>query len=211
MTGSSPLQDRADLAPVSSSRVVYDGRVWDIWEETFDLGDAGQLTRDLMMHPGAVSVLALDEQDRVLLIQQYRHPIGTYEWELPAGLLDVAGEPLVETARRELFEEADVRAGQWHTLLDYYSSPGGSSEALRIFLARDVHEVPVPERHQRDGEELGMPVRWVPLDEVRRAVLDGQIHNPSLLLAVLAASAMRDENWTALRPADAPWLPVRRP
>lgn len=206
-----PLADRAELAPVSESKVVYDGRVWDVWEESFDLGAAGTLTRDLLMHPGAVSVLALDDQERVLLIQQYRHPIGTYEWELPAGLLDVPGEPLVETARRELFEEADVRAGEWHTLLDYYSTPGGSSEALRIFLARDLTEVPEAERHERDAEELGMPVRWVPLSEVVDAVLDGRVHNPSLLLGSLAAQALRTEGWARLRPADAPWLPVRHP
>lgn len=210
MSDQEPLVDRPHLSPVTSSRVVYDGRVWDVWEETFDLGAAGSLTRDLQMHPGAVSVLALDDDDRVLLIQQYRHPIGMFEWELPAGLLDVPDEPLVETARRELHEEADVRAEEWHTLVDYYSSPGGSSEALRIFLARGLSEVPEDERHERDAEELGMPVRWVPLDEARQAVLDGRVHNPALIIGVLGAHAMRATGWSQLRPADAPWLPVRR-
>jgi len=200
-----PLADRVDPRPVVASRRLFTGRVWDVVEESFDLGEAGRLTREIVVHPGAVAVLALDADDRVLLIQQYRHPVGAFEWELPAGLLDVAGEPPHLTAARELAEETDHAARSWRTLLDYVSSPGGSTEALRIFLARELTLVPEAERHVRTGEELGMPLRWAPLEELRAAVLADAVHNPSLVIGVLAALAARDRGWADLRPADAPW------
>ncbi len=202
---SEPLADRVEPSHPTSSGLLFTGRVWDIVEETFDLGAAGSLTREIVDHPGAVAVLALDDEDRVLLIQQYRHPVGAFEWELPAGLLDVDGEPPHVTAARELHEEVDRTATSWHTLVDYVSSPGGSTEALRIFLARGIAEVPVGERYVRHGEEMGMPVRWASLEEVRDAVLADAVHNPSLLLGVLVALAARDRGWRDLRPVDAPW------
>jgi ADP-ribose pyrophosphatase len=90
-------------------------------------------------------------------------------------------------------------------LADYRSSPGGLDEALRIFLARDLSQVPAPERHERSGEELGMPVRWVPLEEARAAVLGGRVQNATTVIAVLAALASREQGWATLRPHDAPW------
>ena len=108
-------------------------------------------------------------------------------------------------AARELHEEADLVAGTWHVLADYVSSPGGLDEALRIYLARDLTEVPHDERHTRDGEELGMQLRWVPLEDVRDAFLAGEVHNATLGIAVLAALAAREQDWATLRPADAPW------
>ncbi len=200
-----PLADRVDPQPLTASRRLFQGRVWDVVEETFSLGPAGPLTREVVDHPGAVAVLALDAEDRVLLIQQYRHPVGAFEWELPAGLLDVDGEPPHQTAARELHEEVDRTAGRWHTLLDYLASPGGSTEAMRIYLARDLALVPEPERHERTGEEHGMPTRWAHLEEVREAVLTARLHNPALALGVLAALAARDRGWRDLRPVDAPW------
>ena len=102
-------------------------------------------------------------------------------------------------------EEADLVAGEWHLLLDHYASPGGSSESLRVFLARDLHDVPEDDRHQRDAEELGMPMRRVPLDEVVEAALAGDVHNGTLMIAVLAASRLRDRGWAGLRSVDEPW------
>ena len=131
-----PLRDRLDPRPVRSAERPFRGRVWDVVSEEVDLGEGGVVTRDFVDHTGAVAVLALDDDDRVVLVQQYRHPVGAFEWELPAGLLDVDGEPAHLTAARELLEEADLVAGEWHLLLDHYASPGGSSEALRVFLAR---------------------------------------------------------------------------
>jgi ADP-ribose pyrophosphatase len=199
------LRDEPVDRPVTHSATVFTGLVWDVVEEKVDLGEAGEVTRQFVHHPGAVAVAALDDRDRLCLIQQYRHPIRMLEWEIPAGLLDVHGEAPHVAAARELGEEADLVAATWHVLADYVSSPGGLDEALRVFLARDLAEVPEAERHQRDGEELGMPRRWVPLEEARSAVLAGRIQNATVVVAVLAALAARDQGWATLRPHDAPW------
>lgn len=200
-----PLADRLDGRPVVGSEVVHHGMIWDVVRETVDLGDAGEVTREFVRHPGAVSVVALDDQDRLAMVQQYRHPVRALEWEVPAGLLDVDGEDPWVAAARELDEEADLRADEWHVLVDYFSSPGGMDEALRVFLARGLSHVPEHERHEREGEELGMPVRWVPLDEAQDAVLAGRVHNPSAVIGILAAHAARERGWGSLRPHDAPW------
>lgn len=205
-----PLRDRLERRPVLSSVLSFGGRVWDVRSERVDLGEGGVVTRDFVDHTGAVAVLALDAADRVVLVQQYRHPVGAFEWELPAGLLDVDGEPAQVSAARELHEEADLVAGEWHLLLDHYTSPGGSTEALRVFLARDLAAVPEDEQHSREGEELGMPVRRVPLDELVEAVLAGDVHNVTLMVSVLTASRLRSRGWDGLRPVDSPW-PTRPP
>lgn len=199
------LRDVIGSKPVLSTSLQFEGRVWDVVSDEVDLGAAGVVTRDYVRHPGAVGVLALDESERVLLVHQYRHPVGMTLWELPAGLLDVEDEPPLAAAQRELAEEADLRAGEWHTLIDWVLSPGGTSEAFRCYLARDVSPVPHADRHTREGEEHEMPSAWFPLDDVRDAVLAGRLHNPSLVVGVLAASASRQASWSTLRPADAPW------
>jgi ADP-ribose pyrophosphatase len=199
------LRDVIGSKPVLSTSLQFEGRVWDVVSDEVDLGVAGVVTRDYVRHPGAVGVLALDESERVLLVHQYRHPVGMTLWELPAGLLDVDDEPPLAAAQRELAEEADLRAGEWHTLIDWVLSPGGTSEAFRCYLARDVSPVPHADRHTREGEEHEMPSAWFPLDDVRDAVLAGRLHNPSLVVGVLAASASRQAGWSTLRPADAPW------
>ena len=206
------LRDRVDPRPVLSSELVLDGLVWDVRRERVDLGAGGVVTRDVLDHTGAVAVLALDDDERVVLVQQYRHPAGVFDWELPAGLLDVDGEQPHLTAARELHEETDLVAGEWHLLLDHYASPGGSSEALRVFLARDLRAVPEHEQYARDGEELGMPVRRVPLDELVDAVLAGDLHNGTLMISVLAAARLRERGWVGLRSLDEPWWirPPRR-
>jgi 8-oxo-dGDP phosphatase len=202
------LADRLERRPVLDSAVVFEGMVWDVRRDTVDLGEAGEVRREYVDHPGAVSIVALrqvEDRDQVLLIQQYRHPVGAFEWELPAGLLDVAGEQPWLGAARELHEEADLRAGRWHVLIDYYGSPGGISEALRIFLARDVVDVPFDDRFVRHSEEYGMPVGWVDLDEAHEAVLAGQLHNPSAVIGILTTHAARARDWATLRPHDALW------
>jgi ADP-ribose pyrophosphatase len=199
------LADRRHGLPVVSSEVAMHGLVWDVVRDRVDLGDAGQVVREYVRHPGAVAVAALDDEGRICLVQQYRHPVRTFEWEIPAGLLDVDGEAPHVAAARELHEEADLTARRWHVLADYVASPGGLDEALRIYLARDLEPVPEHERHERDGEELGMPVRWVRLEEVRDAVLAGRVHNATVVIAALAAMAARDADWATLRPVDADW------
>lgn len=194
------LSDRVDPRPVRSRTTGFAGAVWDVVREVVDLGRAGEVTRDFIDHPGAVAVVALDEDERIVLVHQYRHPIGTVEWEIPAGLCDVDGEPAVRTAARELAEEADLRALTWHLLLEVATTPGSSTETITVFLARDLRPVPEADRHVRDGEELGMPVARFPLDEVREAILTGRVRNMTLAVAVLATCAARESGWELLRP-----------
>jgi 8-oxo-dGTP pyrophosphatase MutT (NUDIX family) len=139
----------------------------------------------------------------VLLIKQYRHPVRARDWEIPAGLLDVAHESPLDAAKRELAEEADLVASDWAVLADYFTTPGGSSEAIRIYLARDLADA--PEVHARVDEEADMEVRWVPLDACVDAVLERRVGNPSLTIGVLAAQVARSRGWSGLAAADAPW------
>lgn len=198
-----PISDELSPRELIGRETVYEGRIWNVVHDTVQLSDDGScIERDYIVHPGAVSILALDERERVLLVSQYRHPVGMRLWELPAGLLDVAGEPPLEGAKRELWEEADRTAESWAVLTDVFLSPGSSSEALRIFLARDVNLAPEGQRHERTDEEAEIITRWVPLDEAVAAVLDGRIHNPSAVVGLLAAFAARASNYSTLRPAD---------
>ena len=151
----------------------------------------------------ADAILALDDEDRVLLIRQYRHAIGTREWEIPAGLLDIDGDPPVIGAQRELAEEADVVGARWNLLSDFYSTPGGSNEAIRIYLARGLSDAHTA--FERTDEESDIEKRWVPLDEVVAAVLDRTVGNSILSIAVLTAHVSRAAGWASLGAADAPW------
>ncbi len=169
--------------------------------DVVDLGPA-QVLREYLAHPGAVAVIALDEDDRVLLLSQYRHPVRSELWEPPAGLRDVEGEPEVRTAQRELAEEADLQAGTWHVLVDFYSSPGGSDEHITVFLARDLTPVPDAERFTREDEEAAMVPLWLPLDEAVDAVLAGRVHSPTAVSGILAASIARARGWSTLREVD---------
>ena len=145
------------------------------------------------------------DADRVLLIRQYRHPVAMALFEPPAGLLDIPGETPWGTAARELAEEAGYRAGTWHTLVDMLNSPGGSSEAIRGYLARDLHALPEGRPHTGEAEEGHLPRAWVPLDEAVGLVLAGTIQSPSAVCGILAAARARDAQWRPLRPFDAPW------
>jgi len=141
----------------------------------------------------------------VLMIRQYRHPVNHLLWEIPAGLRDVAGEPLLVTAQRELLEEAGYRARDWRVLADYYSSPGFTTERLRVFLARDLALVPPAERDfVPEDEETQLLVAWLPLDEAVGKVLAGDLHNGAAAVALLAGYAARSQGYDRLRPADAP-------
>lgn len=199
------LADEFDPQPVTRSEVLVVGKVWDVVRDEVDLGDAGRHVREYVRHPGAVAVLALDDAGRICLIQQYRHPIRTRDWEIPAGLLDVEGEPAWQAAARELHEEADLVAGRLDVLVDLRPSPGGLDEAIRVYLARDLSLVAEPERHVREAEEHGMPLAWVALDDAVEAVLEGRLQNGILVSAVLAAHVAQQGQWDALRPHDAAW------
>jgi ADP-ribose pyrophosphatase len=198
----SPIADQSTAQPVQSSEQVYSGRVWDLRRDVVELGD-GTMVREYVEHPGAVAVLALDERDRVFLICQYRHPIRTRDWEIPAGLLDVPGEDPLAAAQRELAEEADLAASDWAVLVDFFSSPGSSDEAIRIYLARGVTSTDEP--FAREDEEAHMETRWLDLDACVDAVLERRVQNPTLVIGVLAAQAARARGWAGLAAADAEW------
>ena len=199
------LTDEPASWPVVSSAEVARGRLVTLRTDKVRTPDDELAERDVVLHPGAVAVLALDDVQQVLLIRQYRHPVGRLLWEIPAGLRDVSGEPPWATARRELIEEAGYRARDWRVLADYYTSPGFTTERLRVFLARDLEFVPEAERDfVPEAEEAQLLLAWQPLDEAVRKVFAGDLHNGVAALGVLAAYAARSEGFDGLRPADAP-------
>lgn len=201
-----PLTDRVAPRQVLESRTIFSGHVFDVVEEGFRLQDGGEtIRREFLRHPGAVAVAALNERQEILLINQYRHPAAMNFWEIPAGLLDVPGEPPVQAAQRELREEADLTAQEWDTLVEFQNTPGASDEATRVYLARGIAPVPEHERFDREEEEAEIVVRWVPLEEAVTAVLESRLHSPSLVNAVLALWAEVHRDFRDLRPADAPW------
>lgn len=199
------LQDTPEEWRVAETTTPFQGKKTSVRTDDVVMPDGTVARRDYQVHPGSVAVLALDEQDRVLLIKQYRHPVRQKLWEIPAGLLDVPGENPLHAAQRELYEEAHVKAGDWHVLADVYTSPGGTDEALRIFLARDLAEAE-GERYEVSDEEADMEHARVPLAELVSGVLGGRLHNTCLAVGVLALAAARaGEGTSALRPAVAPW------
>ena len=179
-----PLADEPVIPPITNSEVVYEGAVWDIRKETFDLPEASGLVRDLMAHTGAVGIAVVDEHQRILLAQQYRHPVRARLWEVPAGLLDIPGEDPLDAAKRELIEEADLTAAHWDVLSDSCLTPGGSSETMRLYLARGLSYVPEADRHERGEEEAGFRFAWVGIDDALEAVADGRITNAIAQLAI---------------------------
>ena len=187
---------------VESTETVFAGRVIAVRKDRVTMPGGTSSQRDVVVHPGAVGVVALDERGRVLLVEQYRHPVGRRLVELPAGLLDVDGEPGVDAARRELAEEAGAAAGTWHVLVDALTSPGMTDESIRLYLARDVREV---ERDVQQHEELEMTSSWLPLQDAVSQVLAGEIENAMACLGVLAAAEAERRGFAGLRPADAPW------
>lgn len=187
--------------PVVEHAVLHHGKVFDVVADRVDLGGPSPVLREYTAHPGAVAVVALDDDDRVLLLSQYRHPVRRELWEPPAGLLDVPGEPEVEAARRELAEEADLVAASWWRLVSFVTSPGASDEHISVFLARGLSPVADTDRFARVEEEAGMVPVWVPLDEAVAGVLAGRLHSPTAVVGVLAAAAARARGWATLTPA----------
>ncbi|MBD3943869.1 NUDIX hydrolase [Microbacterium sp. NEAU-LLC] len=185
MAGEQTLADEPIEVTVLDSDLVYEGRVWDVRSDTVSYGD-GQIVRQYVDHPGAAAVVALDDDGRVLLIQQYRHPIRSRDWEVPAGLLDVDGETPLQSAQRELAEEADLAAASWEPLVSVYTTPGGNDEIVHLFLARGLS--PASETHERADEEADIRIEWMPLADVVAAVFAGRMRNGILATGVLAAS-----------------------
>lgn len=182
----------------------YRGPVFTVLTDEVRMPDGRYANRDYVVHVGAVGAVAVDDEDRIVLVHQYRHPIGYPLWELPAGLTDVEGEDLVDAARRELAEEADLAAGRWQLLADAHTSPGFTTEVIRLYLARDLTEIPEPDRHVRHGEEAELTVARVPLEEAGQMALRGEITNAACLIGVFGALRLRAQGWPQTRPLDVP-------
>lgn len=187
---SEPLADRSGLDESSTikSEIVFRGKIWNIVSRTFNFFDQ-ILTREYVDHPGAVAVIAINENDEVLLINQYRAPVNEYLYEIPAGLLDVQDEEKLDAAKRELLEETDYLAKNWDLLQVFYTTPGSSSEEISIFLATDVSKS--GEVFDRIGEEKHMEINWVGFTEVLEGVMDSKLKSPSLVLGILALAQRR--------------------
>jgi 8-oxo-dGTP pyrophosphatase MutT (NUDIX family) len=204
--GSDQLVDVPLAWPVESSTVLAQGKITSYVEDQVRTPDGQLITREYLKHPGAVGVIALDDHDRVALVRQYRHPVRHRLIEPPAGLLDMEGEGYLATVKRELAEEVGLAAGSWALLVDLFTTPGILGESLRIYLARDLEVVDDPDGYVREGEEAHMDTVWASLDDLVEAVLDGRLHNPTVVSGVLAAWTARErDGFSSLRAADAAW------
>jgi ADP-ribose pyrophosphatase len=186
---------------VASTKDVHIGRVIGLRIDEVVMPDGSIARREVVEHLGAVAIAALDDEDAVTLVHQYRHPLGHRLWELPAGLIDNPGEDPVEAARRELIEEAGLSAQRWETLVDVAASPGFTDEVVRVFLARELSDVG---REVLGEEEADLVVRKVALSEAVRMALAGELINGATVAGVLAAHVVLS-GVAAPRPADAPW------
>jgi 8-oxo-dGDP phosphatase len=188
---------------VVGSDDIYRGKVMAVRRDQVRMPAGGTGVREILEHAGAVAVAALDADDRLMMIYQYRHAVERRLWEMPAGLLDHAGEDDVETARRELAEEVGLAADEWSVLIDVVPSPGFSDESVRVYLATGLHDVGRPDLGA-DDEEADLQTHWVPLADAVAMVFDGTIVNSSTVAAVLAVHAVRT-GAARTRPVDAPW------
>ncbi len=186
----------------TSSETLYTGKIFALRSDRVRMPGGAIAVREVVEHYGAVAIVAMDDDNNVPMVYQYRHAFGRRLWELPAGLLDVAGEPPLDTAIRELREEAGLQAGSWAVLVDLNSAPGFSDESVRVYLATRLTEVDRPEAHH---EEADMTMRWFPIAEAARRVLSGEIVNSIAIAGILAAHAVTD-GLAQPRPVDTPWV-----
>jgi 8-oxo-dGTP pyrophosphatase MutT (NUDIX family) len=204
--GPDELADVPLAWPVESSAVLARGKITSYLQDQVRMPDGELIKREYLKHPGAVGVIALDDHDRVALVRQYRHPVRHRLIEPPAGLLDVGGEDYLQSIQRELAEEVGLEARTWAVLVDLFTTPGILGESLRIYLARDLSAVDDPDGFTREGEEAHMDSVWASLDDLVEAVLDGRLHNPTVVSGVLAAwTARQRDGFMSLRDADAAW------
>jgi ADP-ribose pyrophosphatase len=180
----------ADLYRTLSSDLLVDAPILALRRDRISTA-TGEATREVVEHFGAAAVVAVretGESREVLLIRQYRRPVGRYLWELPAGILDLVGEDPLTGAQRELAEEAGVAASGWHLLGDIVTSPGTSEEICRIFLAEGVRPLTAEESGtlpEAEGEEADMTRRWVPVDEAVGMVRRGEVENSIAVAGLL--------------------------
>jgi 8-oxo-dGDP phosphatase len=209
VTGSTHRCPSLSLSPVAehvfettSSEILHTGKIFALRNDRVRMPSGKIVTREVVEHYGAVAVVAIDDNGRIPMVYQYRHPFGRRLWELPAGLLDVNGEAPHLTAARELREEAGLQAHTWQVLVDMDSTPGFSDESVRVYLATGLTQVDQPEAHD---EEADMTLQWYPIDEAVRRVFSGEIVNSLAVGGILAAYAVR-KGLAQPRPVDTPWV-----
>ena len=201
----SELRDEPTAWPVVAERILGAGDFTSLVQDDIVAPDGETFSREYLRHPGAVGIIALDEQDRVAVVRQYRHAVRHRLLEAPAGLFDVAGEEPLVAAQRELAEEVGLAADTWHRLVDLFTTPGIIGERLLIFLARELHAVEAPDGFVKAGEEAELELAWAPLNDLVDAVLAGELHNPTLVSGVLATQAARArDEFASLRAAEEP-------
>ena len=191
------------IAP-SESAVVWRGYIYDVATHTLEVGGE-TVRREITLHPGAVSVMCVNDAKQLLLLRQYRHPVGGYLFEPPAGLMDVSGETPLAAAKRELQEEAGLQAGRWNVLIDYHNSPGGSTEAHRIYLARDLSEHPLGKSGGDGAEENEMTQVWIGIEQAEELAAEGAFTNPAALIGIFALSYAYRNEWSTLQSGEAVW------
>jgi 8-oxo-dGDP phosphatase len=177
-----PKDQLVEIAALSS-RLIHKGMVWDVVADTFDF-NGEQLTREYVKHTGAVAVLTLNDKDELLLMKQYRRPVGSYLMEFPAGLLDIPGEAKLDCAKRELAEEANLAASSWEELISFHATPGGNSETITVFVAKGLSSA--NSDYVTSGEEKDLPQTWVPIHEALASVLSSEIKSPSAVVGIMA-------------------------
>jgi len=198
------VQDRVEHWPIIDRQQLGHGAVSDFVNDDVRTPSGETIRRQYLTHPGAVAILALDAEDRVPVVDQYRHPVGMRLVEIPAGLLDAEGETWVDAAKRELAEEAELQADDWSVLVDLLATPGACQETLRVYLATGLSATGRPDGFAVEGEEAHMSVHWVPFADLVEGVYGGRLSSPGLVVGVLALAAARATG-RRLRPADAPW------
>lgn len=187
---------------VVSSETLYDGPIFALRRDDVRMPGGRVAAREKVEHFGAVAIAALDEDDRLIMIYQYRPALGRRLWEMPAGLLDDPSEEPVAAARRELVEEVGIEADDWATLVDVSGCPGFADESVRVFLARGLRSV--ERRAATDDEEADLLIRRVSLDDLVTGAMSGALVNGPCVAGVFAAAAVRDGRFSP-RPVDAPW------
>jgi 8-oxo-dGTP pyrophosphatase MutT (NUDIX family) len=177
-----PKDQPVDIAAISS-RLIHKGMVWDLVSDTFDF-NGEVLTREYVKHTGAVAVLTINDKNELLLMKQYRRPVGSFLMEFPAGLRDVPGEAQLDCAKRELAEEANLAASSWEELINFHATPGGNSETITIFVAKGLSNA--NSDYVTSGEEKDMPQTWVPIQDALASVLSSDFKSPTAVVGIMA-------------------------
>ena len=185
------IGDSAESWPVSGTESAFESSYVSLAVDTIVDPAGDEHSRAVVRPHGAIGVLALDEDDRILLVEQYRHPVGRRLLEIPAGTLDVPGESTRDAAARELAEEADVVAAEWESILHLLATPGYSTEAWEVFHATGLSAVPEADRTIREAEEADMAQWWLPFDQAVDAVLAGRISDSMTVASILAVQVLR--------------------